>query len=656
MTAMTDIMKTLEKITTGYSIFEKDQVLTHDQLNSISEYFDDQTRLTRVKLLGVGIVCGLRVSLKDNKATVTKGVGITTDGDLLCFDADTAFDRFKLYDESHPVYSPFYIDNTMIPLYELVSEGSTEDTPDDPLAVSLAQFNLNTGKTLNNMIAVLFMESYVNDPDICSSTDCDNLGQDCINTIKLLLVEKSSVGLLKEDVVTPDTAYNKLHEMVADRAIIPTSTNALDQLVGIYLKTCNKIHGKLMAELPNLYSNCVSFLADIFPSDPTEKWTARLTEINSTFTTSGPGIQYYYDFLKDIVETYNHFRDLLFNDNTWCCPEGDAFQKHLLLGNLISGANPDENRTGFYPSNMTSKTSKQLDHAKFLAKKLNTLIQIFEVPQEEKGLIRITPSLFEDQPLEERAIPYYYPVNETTPIHKSWNYRLHQRGMDTYNYAYHAGDYKAQGGAARPLTAQIRRFSFFRIEGHLGQDISTALASIKKEVQSKNLPFIVRSVMIEMTIGYPSIEHFAGVVSGGTLVLVYDKSDLVVADFMLPYCCSEVFVTVNPPMAEVLMGGHQQLTATVIGTKNQGVTWSVENGGGQIDENGLYIAPTKGGTYHLVAASVADPSKSAMAIIKVPDIAITITPQKVILTAAQVIPDIAVTITPKTAILVTTTP
>ena len=68
---------------TTYSIFEDNQVLTADQLNSIGDYFDYQDRLTRTCLLGVGIVCGLDVQLGREEIIVSRGAGITTDGDLL---------------------------------------------------------------------------------------------------------------------------------------------------------------------------------------------------------------------------------------------------------------------------------------------------------------------------------------------------------------------------------------------------------------------------------------------------------------------------------------------------------------------------------------------------------------------------------------------
>lgn len=549
---MTAALKILQEITTGYSIFEKDQVLTESQLNGVTDYLNDQTRLTRIYLLGVGVFFGLRVSLQNNTVILAKGIGITTDGDLLYYSNDIVFDRFLKYDESNPKYAPFYVSgNTageMILVYELIRQGATD--PRNPI-FSLSEFATQTNKNLRDMVAVLLMESYVNDPDICTGTDCDNLGQDCINTPKLLLVEKTSIDLLlKPAIATPNDAYSLLNPIDADR---PQLLPSLQSIKDLYLNVCVNLHTKLLNEFAKIYPNCQGFLSDIFSSDPINDWTQRLTGFLNTFSSDSTGsIQYYYDFLKDLVETYNLFRDLLFGENTCCCPDINWFPKHLLVGSLVVDADWDENRTAFYPSPAVSQTQDSLNHAKFLARKLDTLIQTFQVPvASENAEIRITPSLFEDQPLEERAIPYYYQVNTTNPIQKNWNYSLSKRRKDNRNYSYHANDYGAEGAAANPLASQIGRFSFFRIEGHLGQKLTTAVSRISSIVQSKNLPFSMLVSKLgqstepgetnwqDFTSQHSGIEHFGGVLRGGTFVLLADaNNETVIADFMLPYYLS----------------------------------------------------------------------------------------------------------------------
>jgi hypothetical protein len=82
-----------------------------------------------------------------------------------------------------------------------------------------------------------------------------------------------------------------------------------------------------------------------------------------------------------------------------------------------------------------------------------------------------------------------------------------------------------------------------------------------------------------------------------------------------------IAVAINPPTASTTTGGTVTFTATVTGTtggQSTAVTWSVqESGGGTVDSSGHYNAPASAGTYHVVATSVADPSKSATATVTV---------------------------------------
>jgi alpha-tubulin suppressor-like RCC1 family protein len=86
----------------------------------------------------------------------------------------------------------------------------------------------------------------------------------------------------------------------------------------------------------------------------------------------------------------------------------------------------------------------------------------------------------------------------------------------------------------------------------------------------------------------------------------------------VPVQVGAVSVTVTPATASVTGGQTRAFTAVVAGAVNQAVTWSVqEAGGGSMTAGGLYIAPSTGGTYHVVATSVADPSKIGTAIVMV---------------------------------------
>ncbi|MFA6094916.1 MAG: hypothetical protein WC757_03460 [Candidatus Paceibacterota bacterium] len=81
---------------------------------------------------------------------------------------------------------------------------------------------------------------------------------------------------------------------------------------------------------------------------------------------------------------------------------------------------------------------------------------------------------------------------------------------------------------------------------------------------------------------------------------------------------SVVVVGISPNAGNISPGSTIQFSATVSGTSNMDVTWSItEAGGGTINSSGLYTAPSMVGIYHVVATSVADTSKSATATITV---------------------------------------
>lgn len=102
-------------------------------------------------------------------------------------------------------------------------------------------------------------------------------------------------------------------------------------------------------------------------------------------------------------------------------------------------------------------------------------------------------------------------------------------------------------------------------------------------------------------------------------------------------------VSVLPGALALSPGGTCRFTATVSGTTNSAVTWSVDEpiDGGLVNSSGQYIAPSTEGVCHVRATSVEDPSKSAAAVITVggtgeippgqTGVSITISPKQVYL-------------------------
>ncbi len=78
-----------------------------------------------------------------------------------------------------------------------------------------------------------------------------------------------------------------------------------------------------------------------------------------------------------------------------------------------------------------------------------------------------------------------------------------------------------------------------------------------------------------------------------------------------------VEVAIEPPAAQLVPGAKVAFNAAVTGTATPLVVWSVEEGAGEIDEEGHFTAPSAAGTCRVVATSVIDGAASAVATITV---------------------------------------
>ena len=93
---------------------------------------------------------------------------------------------------------------------------------------------------------------------------------------------------------------------------------------------------------------------------------------------------------------------------------------------------------------------------------------------------------------------------------------------------------------------------------------------------------------------------------------------------------TQVSISISPTTSSLQTGGQQLFVAMISGTSNTAVTWSASVG--TIASNGTYTAPSTAGNYTITALSVADPTKSASAVVSVsaaPAIVLGISPATV---------------------------
>ncbi|TYC52418.1 hypothetical protein ETQ85_22630, partial [Zoogloea oleivorans] len=186
---MADPIKVLQSLgaplASQYAVFERDQVLTHTQLNEVATWLDQQDRLSRVSLVGIGILAGLHLATDGTSLSVAPGIGITSDGDLIRLAAPLVLAGWRSYDATAPRYEPFYdaTGQTLLVTGELVAAS-------DPLGTPLA----GLPGVLDKQAVALLLESTDSDPDLCTGADCDNLGRERQHRLRVLLLGRDDAA------------------------------------------------------------------------------------------------------------------------------------------------------------------------------------------------------------------------------------------------------------------------------------------------------------------------------------------------------------------------------------------------------------------------------------------------------------------------------
>src|SRR5690606_1809300 len=177
-----------------YPKFVADQVLTSDNLNDLFGYLDEQGRLTRTNLLGIGIVCGLEIKTANNgrSITITKGEGVTSAGYLVSVPEVTYTKRSAaIFDAVKCAYYSKFVNisakTQKFDLWELKQEAEAEGT------TSLEKSFLEDGEK----IVLIFVELLEENNKNCDPNSCDDKGINVTVNFRPLLVGKANVaGLL----------------------------------------------------------------------------------------------------------------------------------------------------------------------------------------------------------------------------------------------------------------------------------------------------------------------------------------------------------------------------------------------------------------------------------------------------------------------------
>lgn len=372
---------------TSYSLpfFQPDAVLTHTQLNDWFNFVMAQEQATRTRLLGVGIATGLRVTLSGSTVSISAGCGLTSEGHLLRL--ETA--------QTYTSYLPYTALSTDGPLAVCTL---LELLPAGPGGKPLAELSLE------NYAVLLFQNSFVPPVDNCLGLDCKDSGATHETKLRVLLVPTAQATryLLSAGAVQAANAYAQLPMLAMRRPVLtdPSYLARLLSLKGIVQRAAAAL-GTALTKAAGLVQHIDGFgqapeastFAEVLPTKaatleslsvskltptyrleeaslsltderlPTGRLSARMAYVELwrqrliarvNELSGDANIQYVYDWLKDLYDAYEEFRQATASPD-WLAqamPAASSFPRHLVLGELVlaAGLNAPQYRHAWQPA------------------------------------------------------------------------------------------------------------------------------------------------------------------------------------------------------------------------------------------------------------------------------------------------------------------
>ncbi|HWR01832.1 MAG TPA: hypothetical protein VN371_08180 [Chlorobaculum sp.] len=591
-----------------YPVFEANQVLNADHLNCMNRYLNEQNRLTRADLSGIGIVCGLKVAVNPKNATygsvtISKGLGVTSEGYIAIvedggFEADRAW-QLTVQDG----YVPLLSDDSKASKDLLELLDTDHEHYEDGQPIKLAD--------LKGKVVLLYVEILETELKICTPGSCDDRGKKATVRVRKILVPTAWLDKLHDktalDLKTLKSSGDffpkladrfDLKDIRMPRFDIPaTELSETASILAAYKKILSEPldgTGKSLFKRVGeaLDAACEAF-GPLLPSSA-GGFTAKLATHENRFAkpegNKAVSYQYYYDFLYDLIQAYDEFRWKALELMSISNPPGTLFPRHLELAELdrstVAGTPADEAgilayRHYFRPSPAIADRKSRSLEVQSLFRRLLLMVDRFDLPvpddsQTIDSQIRITPGPTGSATLSEKAIPCYYDLS--TELLEAWDFSKSRVGRKSLNNG-------ARVKNDISITGNLEKNGFFRVEGHIGLEWTKTLEALRNKIRVDRLPFDVlvlqtgtpnaplteesqQNYLNFFLKKHPGIDHRAGVPPGGTLILIchsqtgsiaannpfHDvlinlKPNVIVADFFLPYRIPEV-----KTVPEILVG------------------------------------------------------------------------------------------------------
>ena len=617
------------------------------------------SQVTRVKLLGMGIVCGLEV-FRDSQCfiSITKGIGVTSQGHIICI-ADKTVKYYKEYTDPNNYFNTLlncnpaaaYKNCTVFELLEHREDGATSIVPQNIDSVEKP--------FLEGKVVMLYLEDEVkmtlrilliDEMEMWAILKCGCIADThCIKTPPkdeedISIFNKESKNTLPGD----EDLYNTVHKKymlkaislrrfgygsvdIGDLNVGDSAGENLSPHFNFTEQTAEKRNEKYFIEYEMIIDEALKNLDDEIdklhnhfgcmidachckdknneaeiksPCNPVNKDTATETGLqmhnikifNNYFTFINKkwavykknrkpveSIQYFYDFVKDLIDTYNELLDELYELVNDCCTATECFSRHLMLGRIKEEVSFQSSifRQEYLQPPVYNGNANRLQQMRFLHWRMVIMMKCFFVPdwelddfsdesyydvlqmegekklgQDPKLPVRITPGRMFNELLGRQTIPFYYNLsNSPYSIQNYWHYLSTKHNREDCQFSFFNKEipgYTNLDAVIHPFVFSLHQYPFYRIEGHTGMKMPDAEAAIKNLRKRYALSFDIVSITFEELnklftqpdgndeFAAYGIEHVCGVQKGYTFLLLHDGESkqnpgVVVADFQLPF-------------------------------------------------------------------------------------------------------------------------
>ena len=227
---------------------------------------------------------------------------------------------------------------------------------------------------LDKYAVVLFLETEQLNLKNCDTNDCNDKGSKIDFDVKFLLVKKTTLDDIRkaQGDTTGDTSTDTdARHVYLKRYNVPVNNlnSSADVLKAFTVLVNDSLLDKLSIALSNSYTNN-KFLFENELQDPFSGLAATLKQMRDKIISTQPIlIQYFYDFIDDLIKAYHEFLDNLVDITSECCGNEMRFPLHVMLGEAnkdSSNERHDAYRQYFIYSSLFDSQKEKLETIRIL--------------------------------------------------------------------------------------------------------------------------------------------------------------------------------------------------------------------------------------------------------------------------------------------------